>query len=172
MAQLVKNLPAFQETWVRSLVWEGPLEKGKATHSCVLAWRIPWAVYSVESQKVGHNWVTFTFTLFLKCIWKFIFSKIHSSVRIIQFSSAILLCPTLCNPMNWSTPGFPVYHQLLELAQTHVHRVGDAIQTSHPLSSLSSTFNLSQHQGCFKWVISSHQVAKVLELWLQHQPFQ
>ena len=55
MAQLVKNLPAFQETWVRSLVWEGPLEKGKATHSCVMAWRIPWAVYSVESQKVGHN---------------------------------------------------------------------------------------------------------------------
>jgi len=75
--------------------------------------------------------------------------------------------------MDGSTPGFPVHHQLLELAQTHVHRVGDAIQPSHPLSSLSSpTFNLSQHQGLFQRVISSYQVAKVLELQLQHQSFQ
>ena len=66
----------------------------------------------------------------------------------LQFSSVAQSCPTLCDPMDCSTPGFPVYHQLLELAQTHVHGVGDAIQPSQPLSSPSpSAFNLSQHQG-------------------------
>ena len=75
--------------------------------------------------------------------------------------------------MNCSTPGFPVHHQLLELTQTHVHRVSDAIQPSHPLLSLSPpVFDLSQHQGLFQGVGSSHQVAKVLELQLQHQSFQ
>ena len=72
---------------------------------------------------------------------------------------------TLCNPMDCSTPGFPVHHQLPELAQTLVHWVSDAVQPSHPLSSPSPpAFNLSQHQGLFQWVSSSHQVAKVLEL--------
>ena len=75
--------------------------------------------------------------------------------------------------MDCSTPGFPVYHQLLELAQTHVHWVSDAIQPSHPLSSPSPpAFNLSQHQGLFQWVSSLDQMAKVLELQLQHQSFQ
>ena len=55
VAQLVKNLPAMWETWIRSLGWENPLEKGKATHSSILAWRIPWTVKSVESQRVGHD---------------------------------------------------------------------------------------------------------------------
>ena len=67
--------------------------------------------------------------------------------------------------MDCNTPGLPVHRQLLELAQTHVHQVGDAIQPSHPLLSPSPpAFNLSQHQGLFQWVSSSHQVAKVLEL--------
>ena len=83
--------------------------------------------------------------------------------RSLQFSSVAQSCPTLCNPMDCSTPGFPVHHQLPELAQTHVHQVGDDIQPSHPLSSPSPALNLSQHQGLFKWVSSSHQVAKVLE---------
>ena len=74
--------------------------------------------------------------------------------------------------MNWSTPGLPVHHQLPEFTLTHVHHIGDAIQPSHPLSSPSPTFNLSHHQGLFKWVSSSHQVAKVLEFYLQHQTFQ
>ena len=75
--------------------------------------------------------------------------------------------------MDCSTPGFPVHHQLPELTQIHVHRVGDAIQPSRPLSSPSSpTFYLSQHQGLFQRVGSSHQVAKVLEFQLQHQSFQ
>ena len=71
--------------------------------------------------------------------------------------------PTLCDPMDWSTPGFPVLHHLLELAQTHVHRVGDAIQPSRPLSSPSPpALSLSQHQGLFQSVGSSYREAKVL----------
>ena len=80
-----------------------------------------------------------------------------------QFSSVAESCPTLGDPMDCSTPGFPVHHQLLDLAQTHVHRVGDAIQPSHLLLS-PSAFSLSQHQGLFQWVSSLPQVAKVLEL--------
>ena len=80
---------------------------------------------------------------------------------------------TLCDPMDCSTPGFPIHHQLLELAQTHVHWVGDAIQPSCSLSSPSPpAFSLFQHQGLFQFVSSSHQVTKVLELPLQHQSFQ
>ena len=79
----------------------------------------------------------------------------------------------LCNPMNHSTPGFPVHHQLPEFTQTHVHWVGDAIQPSHPLTSPSSPApNTPQHQGLFKWVNPSHEVAKVLKFQLQHQSFQ
>ena len=79
--------------------------------------------------------------------------------------------PPLCNPMDCSTPGFPVLHHLPEFAQIHVYWVSDAIQPSYPLSSPSPpAFNLSHHQGLFQWVGSSHQMAKVLEL--QHQPFQ
>ena len=89
-----------------------------------------------------------------------------------QFSSVTQLCPTFCDPMDCSTPGFLFHHQLPELTQTHVHWVGDAIQPFHPLSSPSPTFSLSQHQGLFQWVSSSHQVARVLELQLQHQSFQ
>ena len=74
-----------------------------------------------------------------------------------QFSSVTQLCPTLCNPMDCSMPGFPVHHQFPELAQTHVHQVGDAIQPSHPLSTPSPpALNLSQHQGLFQGVSSSH----------------
>ena len=89
-----------------------------------------------------------------------------------QYSLVPQSCPTLCDPMDCSTPGFPVRHQLSELTQTHVHGISDVIQPSPPLSSPSPAFNLSQHQGLFQWVGSSHQVAKVLELQLQHQSFQ
>ena len=76
-------------------------------------------------------------------------------------------------PTDCSTPGFPVHHQLPELTETQVHCIGEASQPSHPLSSPSPpTFNLSQHQGLFQWVSSSHQVAKVLEFQLQYQSFQ
>ena len=89
-----------------------------------------------------------------------------------QFSSVDQLCLTLGNPMECSTAGLPVLHHLPELAQTHVHWVGDAMQPSHPLSSPSPTFSLSQHQGLFQWVSCSHKVAHVLELQLQFQSFQ
>ena len=85
----------------------------------------------------------------------------------IQLSSVTQSCRTLCDPMNCSTPGLPVHHQLPEFTQTHVHRVCDAIQTSHPLSSPSPPApNPSQHQSLFQWVNSLHEVAKVLEFQL------
>ena len=85
----------------------------------------------------------------------------------VQFSSVAQSCPTLCDPMNHSTPGLPVHHHLPEFTQTHIHRVHDAIQPSHPLSSPSPPApNPSQHQSLFQWVTSSHEVAKVLEFQL------
>ena len=91
-----------------------------------------------------------------------------------QFSSVAQSCPILFDPMDCTMPGFPVHHQLPELAQTHGRRVRDAIQPSHhTLSSPSPpAFNLSQHQGLFRWVSSLHQLATVLEFQLQHQSFQ
>ena len=84
-----------------------------------------------------------------------------------QFRSVAQLCPTLCGTMNRSTSGLPVHHQLPEFTQTHIHRVSDAIQPSHPLSSPSPPApNPSQHQSLFQWVNSSHEVAKVLEFQL------
>ena len=91
----------------------------------------------------------------------------------VQFSSIIQSSPTVCDATDCSMPGLPVHDKLLEFTKTHVHWIGDAIKSSHPLSSPSPlTFNYSQHQGLFKWVSSSHQVAKVLEFQLQHQSFQ
>ena len=90
-----------------------------------------------------------------------------------QFSSVAQSCPTLCNPMNRSMPGLPVHHQFPGFTQTHVHRVSDAIQPSHPGSPPSPPApNPSQHQSLFQWVNSSYEMAKVLELQLQHHSFQ
>ena len=101
----------------------------------------------------------YTTDKFIKCrAWWF------SSV---QFSSVAQSCPTLCDPMNGSTPGLPVHHQLPEFTQTHVHQVSDAIQPSHPLSSsFPPAPNPSQHHSLFQWVNSLHEVAKVLEFQL------
>ena len=85
-----------------------------------------------------------------------------SKISLLLCFSVTKWCPTLCDPMDYSTPGFPVLHYLPGFAQTPVHRVGDAIRPSHPLSSPSTAFNLSQHQGLFKWLSTLHQVAKVL----------
>ena len=92
----------------------------------------------------------------------------------VQFSSVqSLSCVRLFATMNHSTPGLPVHHQLPESTQTHVYQVNDSIQSSHPLSSPSPpALNLSQHQGLFQSVSSSHEVAKVLEFQPQHQSFQ
>ena len=104
-------------------------------------------------------------------IYKTISSKKQNKRKlVVQFSSVAESCPTLCDPMSHKMPGLPVPHQLPESTQTHVHQVGDA---THPLPSPSPpALSLSQHQGLFQWVSSSHQVAKVLEFQLQHQSFQ
>ena len=98
----------------------------------------------------------------------------YNSMQIIMLSLfSWKSCPTLCDPMHFTTAGFPVPHYLPEFVQFQVHWVGDAIQPSHPLSSPSPpALNLSQHQGLFQWVSPLHLVAKVLELQLQHQSFQ
>ena len=101
-----------------------------------------------------------------------ILDNLHK-ISLVQFCSVARSCPTLCDPMDCGTPGFPVHHQLPKLIQTHVYHVRDAIQSSHPLWSPSPpAFHLSYHQGLFQWVSSSHQVAKVLEFQLQHQSVQ
>ena len=111
--------------------------------------------------------------LFFKGVWNLFIIPWHHKINSIQFSSVAQTCPTLCDPMNLSTPGLPVHHQLPELTQTHVNQVGDAIQPSHPLPSPSPPApNPSQQQGLFQWVNSLHEVAKVLEFQLQHQSFQ
>ena len=154
----------MQETWVQSLGWEDPLEEGTAIHSSILAWKIPWTEEPGRLQSMGSQSQTW--------LSNFHFQSYFSSWSD-QIRSVAQLCPTLCNTMDRSTPGLPVHHQLPEFAQTHVHRVSDALQPSHPLSSPSPpAFNLSQHQGLFQWVSSLHQVAKVLEFQLQHQSFQ
>ena len=111
-----------------------------------------------------------------RCIFKWInMYKVLSLLleASVQFSSVTQSCLTLCDPMNHSTPGLPVHHKLPKFTLTHAHRVGDAIQPSHPLSSASPPApNPSQHQCLFQWVNSSHEVAKVLEFQLQHQSFQ
>ena len=98
-------------------------------------------------------------------------------IKILVLASVSSVCRSVVSdslqPMNRSTPGLPVHHQLLESTQARVHRVDDAIQPYHPLSSPSPpTLNLSQHQGLFQWVSFSHEVAKVLEFQLQPQSFQ
>ena len=119
--------------------------------------------FSLLFTLLKYSW--FTYCVSFRCTAEW-FSYVYS----VESISHIQLFMT---PMDCSTPGFPVHHQLLEPIQTHVHRVSDAIQSSHPLSAPSPlTFNLSQHQGPFKWSSSSHQVAKVWEFQLQHQSFQ
>ena len=102
-----------------------------------------------------------------------IFLHIDLRFQLDQFISVAQLCPMICDPLDCSTPGFPVHHQLQESTQTHVHRVGDALQPFHLLSAPSpTTFNLSQHESLFQLVSCLHQVVKVLELHLQYQSFQ
>ena len=149
----------------------------------------------LHSPQITENW---GLPQCLKCMWTPIFRKprqdsicfknnflknvshfnkeessiFKKEIKVTSVSSVAQSCMTLCNPVDCSTLG-PVHHQLPELAQTHVHGDSDAIQPSHPLSSPSPPiFNVSQHQGLFQGVSSSHQVAKVLEFQLEHQSFQ
>ena len=123
-------------------------------------WSGTWnSAFLTISQVIRHCWS-------VDHIWSRKVSA-HDSLSSVQFSSFTQLCPTLCDPMNCSTPGLPVHHQLPEFTETHIHWVGDAIQPSHPLSSSSPPApNPSQHQSLFQWVKSLHEVAKVLEFQL------
>ena len=137
---------------VCSIPWSGESPGvGNGNHPSILAWKIPWR------RAGGIQFMQLQ-------------SQIWLSMHTLQFSSVVSDCLW---PMGCSMPGLPIHHQLLEFTQTHVNWVGDAIQPSHSMLSPSPpTFNFSQHQGLFKWVISSHQVAKVLELQCQHHSFQ
>ena len=124
----------------------------------------PWTVgSSVHGDSPGKNTGVGCHALLLVTS----LTKSFSSINIRSIRSVAQSCPTLCDPMNRSTPGLPVQHQLPEFTETHVHEVSDAIQPSHPLSSPSPLApNPSQHQSPFQWVNSSHEVAKVLEFQL------
>ena len=159
------------ETRVWSLCQEDPLEKkwqptpvlspGKSHGQRSLVGYSPWGRRELDTNE----WLYLLMHLVKPSKASFFIG--------IQLSSVAQLCLTLCNPMDYSMPVLPVHHQLPEPTQTHVHCVGDAIQPSHPLLSLSPpAFNLSQHQGLCQWVSSSHQVTEVLEFQCQHQPFQ
>ena len=144
LSQLFQTLESKAGQWASSHMWRG-------------GWSLIWA----QIQAV--------FILAL-----LFFQERGVCGHLVQFSSVqSLSCVWLCDPMDCSTPGLPVHPQLLELTQTHIHHVSDAIKPSHPLLSPSPpAFNLFQHQGLFQWVSSLHQVAKVLECQLQHQSFQ
>ena len=143
----------------------------------VIVWSLALSEWDGEplwhfAGRLSRNWLNRITMLIILRPDRRVLMPIHQR-RPVQFSLVAQSCPILCDPMDCSTPGFPVHHQLLELAQTHVHTVGDAIKQSHPLSSPSPpTFNLSQHQGLFQWVSFLHQVAKILEFQLQQQSFQ
>ena len=139
----------LQGKWVCLLVWDDSTCAGTTKPSNHKYWdRVQQLQKPVYPEPVPH------------------LRRSHHSEKL-QFRSVAQSCPTLCNPMNHSTPGLPVHHQLPEFTQTHVHRVSDAIQPSHPLSSPSPPApSPSQHQSLFQWVNSSHEVAKVLEFQL------
>ena len=138
----------------------------------VFIWpQISW-FFSLDKKKCDVGWYgQWQFIMHQSLEWKNDY-KISPSIFcfILEFQfSSIQSCPTLCDPMDCSTPGLPVHHHLPEFTQTPVHWVGHAIQPSHPLwSPFPPAFNLSQHQDLFKWVSSSHVVAKILEFQLQH----
>ena len=115
VAQLVKNPPAVWETWVQSLGWEGSLEKGMATHSSILAWRIPWTVYSMGSQRVGHDWAIFTFHAYIKflCMYKFyIYRLCHRACGILV--PRLEIEPTPCTVKVWSPNHWTVRELVLK----------------------------------------------------------
>ena len=143
------------------LTWKWPLPYCFQFWACIVVISVLYEFLGYDRNSIGDEDMSE-----IRLVFK-------SLLKNFQFSSVTLLCPILCDPMDCSTPGFPVYHQLPEFTQNGVHWISDSIQPSHHLSSPSPfTFSLSQHQGVFKWVSSLHQVAKVLEFQFQHQSFQ
>ena len=149
----------MRETQVQSLGQEDPLEKEIATHSSILAWKIarmegrsrlhPWGHKELDMTEQLHFHLQSslpTSIYWIDCLFSIEYSWLHCQI----FSSVAQSCLTLCHPVDCSMPGLPVHHQLPDFTQTHVHWVGDAIQSSHPLSSPSPpAFNLSLASGSF-----------------------
>ena len=177
MVQQVKNSPANEETQVRFLDWEDTLEKEMAIHSSILAWGIPWTeehggLQSTGSQRVRHNWANDSpqakarepvFVQPLSWEWLLL-------IRFLLFSRSVVSNSLQPHGLQHVRPPCPSASP--RAAQTHILWISDAIRLSRLLSSSTSlAFDLSQHQGLFQWVSSSHQVAKVLELQFQHQSF-
>ena len=157
-------LAALHSTRLKDKNWRNLSSASCSWVSAPLQHMLLWFILQCSSPQVVVS------LLMLSLLWV---QRVDIMGTTVQFRSVAQLCLTLCNPMDCSTPGLPVHHQLTESTQTHVHWVGDAIQPSHPLSSPSPpAFNRSQQQGLFTWVSSSHQAAKVLEFQLQCQSFQ
>ena len=159
-----------------SMIWVGAISKS-IQHPCHSPISIITGefslVYLMSYHLLGFSWNHLTFTSLRTGVCLYLSLYLSLSFVYLPAAAVVQSCLTLCNPMECSTPGFPDLHQVPEFVQPHVHWVNDTIQPFHPLSSPSPpAFNLSQHQGLFQWVNSSHQVAKVLELPLQHQSFQ
>ena len=189
------QMPKTQGRWAQSLGQEDPLEEEEWHLAAIfLSGTNPWRKEpsvsqgrtrlstpenGIRSHRLKPKFSKNSFLLLLMTtkstdyhlgFWPAINKKLPG---LHQFRSVAQSCLTLCDPMDCSTPGLPVHHQLPESTQTHVHWVNDAIQPSHPLSSPSPpALNLSQHQGLSKGVSSRQKVAKVLEFQLQHQSFQ
>ena len=141
----------LQRTRASAAVARGLQREGGVVEACGIFPNQASKSCPLHSKRILNHWTTTE-------IWYDVLSSV-------QISSVTQSCPTLCNPMNHSTPGLPVHHQLPEFTQTHAHRVGNAIQPSHPLSPPSPPApNPSQHQGLFQWVNSSPEVAKVLRV--------
>ena len=148
------NVPLFSCCKVGSVAFPAFHIQNGSQKSIFTSFIFNWSIVDFQSCWCSAKWLSYVYVS-------------------VQFSSVSQSCLTLCDPMDRSTPGPPVHHQLPELAQTHVHWVGDTIKPSHPLSSPSPpTFNLPYHQRLLQWVSSSHQVAKVLGFQLQRQSFQ
>ena len=136
----------------------------RSSHNCVM-WFGGYLMVTGNHKVLNRSWTCFQPPLWGRCAQHGLLCCVADFS--VQFSSVAQLCPTLCNPMNRSTPGLPVHHHLPEFTQTHIHRVSVAIQPSHPQSSPSPpACSPSQHQSLFQWVNSSHEVAKVLEFQL------
>ena len=141
--------------------WPCLLHRGQRRKQSWVSW--PWKVRNCANRHAKSTFIRGRETASYACFMRAVSSP-RKGPGSLQFSLVAQSCPTVCDPTDCSMPGLPVHHQLPEFTQTRVHRLGDAIQTSHPLSPPSPpAFNLSQHQGLLQWVSSSHQVAKVLE---------
>ena len=165
MPPLLSQFPVITVPW--SFGYQGwSISTAKLRELKCPLWSLsPDHIWSIIQQSlITLNWV---------CATWFLLRKWSKSILIVSYCSFPMWCLTLWNPMDSSTPGFSVLHYLSEFYQTHIHWIGDTIQPSHPLSSLSSpVLSLSQHLGLFQWVGSLHQVAKALQLQLQHESFQ